>query len=177
MKKYLVTLSADERTYLSALIRSGKAAAYKLTEISRPTYLENLVQFELGAPDGNGAFQPWSEGASVGLIAGFQGGQMIGIYVRMGDRRAQCVQVHVDVAAQPLHGEDLAHPDGSWAAPAAYADGGFRARDDGATQALLIRVDDIAWPLTLRDVNLELTAVITTAAGSARLTVHVKPRF
>src|SRR5438128_4759176 len=75
--------------------------------------------FELGAPDGSGAFQPWSDGATVNLIPGFQGGQMIGIYVRMGDRRAQCVQVHVDVAVQPLHGEDLAHPDGAWAAPAA----------------------------------------------------------
>ena len=31
MKKYLVTLTADERTYLSEFIRSGKAAAYKLT--------------------------------------------------------------------------------------------------------------------------------------------------
>src|SRR5207237_6879698 len=33
------------------------AAAYKLTEISRPTYLENLVQFELGAPEKADAFR------------------------------------------------------------------------------------------------------------------------
>ena len=31
MKKYLVTLTADERTYLSELTRTGKTAAYKLT--------------------------------------------------------------------------------------------------------------------------------------------------
>ena len=31
MKKYLVTLTADERAHLSELTRTGKAAAYKLT--------------------------------------------------------------------------------------------------------------------------------------------------
>jgi len=31
MKKYIVTLTADERTYLSELTRTGKTAAYKLT--------------------------------------------------------------------------------------------------------------------------------------------------
>ena len=31
MKKYLVTLTADERAYLSELARTGQAAAYKLT--------------------------------------------------------------------------------------------------------------------------------------------------
>jgi transposase len=31
MKKYLVTLTAEERAYLSELARTGKAAAYKLT--------------------------------------------------------------------------------------------------------------------------------------------------
>jgi hypothetical protein len=31
MKKYMITLTPDERSTLSALVRSGKAAAYKLT--------------------------------------------------------------------------------------------------------------------------------------------------